>query len=126
MESAKFGQCQNSDGIQKRVRTIFKERGLWNTALKLPLAREILSQQPGLLSQKKWLEETLHSEEGYFLVFYPKFHCGFNFIELYWGVTKTIAKMPNRWSLCDVGRVLPGCDENCAQSPNEFRVWPFW
>ena len=33
--------------------------------------------------------------------------------------------MPNRWSLCDVGRVLPGCDENCAQSPNEFEFGHF-
>ena len=45
---------QRPDGVQKGVRTILKERGLWTTALKLPEARELLGQQPDFLSQKSW------------------------------------------------------------------------
>lgn len=83
---------QRPDGVQKGVRTILKERGLWTIALTLPEARELLGQQPDFLSQKSWLQETLDSDDSFLLDFYPKFHCEFNFIELYWGAAKAYAR----------------------------------
>ena len=102
---------QRPDGVQKGVRTILKERGLWTTALKLPEAREFLGQQPDFLSQKSWLQETLGSDDSFFLDFYPKFHCEFNFIELYWGAAKAYARRNRdyRFEAC-----RPCCQKHCG------------
>ena len=59
---------QRPDGVQKGVRTILQERGLWNPELKLNEARERFDKQeyfcfPG------WLDETLTSEKGFLLDF---------------------------------------------------------
>lgn len=95
------------DDIQKGVRTILQERGLWNTSLKLAEARELLSNQPDFRSQRSWLEETLGSQEGFLLDFYPKFHCEFNFIELYWGAAKAYARRRCDYTYRGLQSVLP-------------------
>ena len=98
---------QRHDGIQKGVRSILQERGLWNALLKLAEAREILSNQPDFSSQRSWLEETLGSQEGFLLDFYPKFHCEFNFIELYWGAAKAYARRHCDYTFRGLQSVLP-------------------
>ena len=98
---------QRSDGVQKGVRTILMERGLWSASLKLTEARALLSRQPDFQSQKSWLEETLGAEEGFFVDFYPKFHCEFNFIELYWGAAKAYARRNCDYTFRGLQRVLP-------------------
>jgi hypothetical protein len=76
-------------------------------ALKLKTARALLSQQPDFRSQKSWLEETLASDEGFFLDFYPKFHCEFNFIELYWGASKAYIRRQCDNTFVGLQRLLP-------------------
>ena len=49
--------------------------------------RYILSREPDFLEQKSWLEETI-SALGMNLIFYPKYHCELNFIEMVWGWMK--------------------------------------
>ena len=98
---------QNANGTQKGVRTILSERGLWNSTLKLPTARELLSAQPDFCSQGSWLEETLKAEPGFFLDFYPKFHCEFNFIELYWGASKAYIRRHCDYTWAGLQRSLP-------------------
>ena len=98
---------QRPDGVQKGVRAILKERGLWTTALKLPEARELLAQQPDFQSQQSWLQETLGSEDGFLLDFYPKFHCEFNFIELYWGAAKAYARRNCNYTFRGLQALLP-------------------
>ena len=98
---------QSADGIQKGVRTILMERGLWTPTLKLPAARKVLSGQPDFRSQRSWLEETLEAEEGFLLDFYPKFHCEFNFIELYWGASKAYVRRHCDYTFAGLQRLLP-------------------
>lgn len=98
---------QMPDGVQKGVRTILKERGLWNASLKLAEARMLLSIQPDFSAQKSWLEETFGSEDGFLLDFYPKFHCEFNFIELYWGAAKAYARRNCDYTFRGLQSVLP-------------------
>ena len=98
---------QTHDGKQKGVRTILTERGLWNPILKLPTARALLSEQSDFSSQKSWLEETLYAEDGFLLDFYPKFHCEFNFIELYWGASKAYLRRHCDYTFAGLQRLLP-------------------
>ena len=50
-------------------------------------ARKIMSLQPDFLVQKSELE-TIIEEAEHKCIFYPKFHCELNFIEMYWGAAK--------------------------------------
>ena len=98
---------QRPDGVQKGVRTILQERGLWNPGMKLNEAREILAKQEDFCSQKGWLDETLTLEEGFLLDFYPKFHCEFNYIELYWGAAKAFARRSCDYMFRGLQSLLP-------------------
>lgn len=51
-------------------------------------ARGCLRRQPDFAAQKEWLREVIE-EAGCMMIFYPKFHCEFNFIELTWGYMKS-------------------------------------
>lgn len=51
-------------------------------------ARGCMRRQPDFVAQKEWLREVIE-EAGCFMIFYPKFHCEFNFIELTWGYMKS-------------------------------------
>ena len=47
----------------------------------------MIESQPDFIAQKSRLEEQLETL-GHLPVFLPKFHCGLNFIEMYWGQAK--------------------------------------
>jgi hypothetical protein len=98
---------QHANGVQKGVRTILMERGLWSPTLKLPTARKLLSEQPDFASQQSWLKETIETDEGFLLDFYPKFHCEFNFIELYWGASKAYVRRHCDYTFAGLQRLLP-------------------
>ena len=48
-----------TESIQKGVKTILQERGLWTPKLKLPEARAILSDQDDFKASKIWLQEVV-------------------------------------------------------------------
>ena len=46
-----------------------------------------MSLQPDFFAQKSELETVIEKAE-HKCIFYPKFHCELNFIEMYWGAAK--------------------------------------
>lgn len=92
-------------GCFKGMKAILQERGLWpasgpsgkelraechNFQCADPenaincCARRLLFSQPDFMNQKGILQEYVESR-GHKFLFYPKFHCEFNFIEMVWG-----------------------------------------
>jgi hypothetical protein len=47
-------------------------------------AKQILDLQLDFLAQRSLVQEVIEAV-GHFCIFLPKFHCEFNFIELFWG-----------------------------------------
>ena len=86
-------------GKPKGMKEVLKDRGLWIDGLPRTCSRcraddkhpdrvdccaeRILELQPDFVAQDSILEE-IAREEGQRIVFYPKFHCELNFIEMYW------------------------------------------
>ena len=79
----------------KGMKIILQEHGLWNQGLKAfcdksdillenpkCCARHILAAQEDFRNQKLLLQEIIE-ELGHKVIFYPKFHCEFNYIEMY-------------------------------------------
>ena len=50
-------------------------------------AVHVLSLQPDFLAQKPLIREVIENR-GHKVIFYPKFHCELNFIEMFWGAAK--------------------------------------
>ena len=59
-------------GQAKGIKTVLKERGLWDDGFKLPRARGFLSQQPDFLEQKSMVKE-LFATTDHRAIFYPSF-----------------------------------------------------
>lgn len=90
-------------GQPKGMKEVLKDRGLWIHGLSKTCSRckaddkrpdrvdccaeRILELQPDFVAQGSTLEE-IAKEEGQLIIFYPKFHCELNFIEMYWGASK--------------------------------------
>lgn len=89
-------------GKPKGIKQVLIERGLWkDSLLKICLkckdkidnpqldccAQWILELQPDFQAQKSLLEKIAEAE-GQNIIFYSKFHCEFNFIEMFWGRAK--------------------------------------
>jgi hypothetical protein len=76
------------DGVTaKGVMRVLKERGKWDGSLNAKEARKFLSEQPDFQEQREWLEEVI-TKGGCQIDFYPKYHCEFNYIEMFWGAAK--------------------------------------
>ena len=86
-------------GKPKGMKIVLQERGLWpEQGLKYKCnnadssdsnccATHLLASQPDFLNQKPLLQEIIESY-GHKIIFYPKFHCELNYIEMYWGAAK--------------------------------------
>ena len=116
-------------GIQRKgMESILKERGLWRNGLighcktcasesargfqgladdgrRNCCMRKILLNEPDFLEQKPLIEEYITSR-GHICVFYPKFHCELNFIELFWGYIKRKLRAACGYTLPNLLRLL--------------------
>ena len=97
----------NKNGQQKGLRNILLERNLWREGMKRAEAVELLTFQPDYLEQKEWLAETVTNEPGFQIGFFPKFHCEFNFIEMFWGAVKRFTRTHCEYSFNGLVRILP-------------------
>lgn len=57
----------------------------------------VLSNQPDFLNTKPLIQEIIEAK-GHKVIFYPKFHCEFNYIEVYWGAAKRYARQHYNYS----------------------------
>jgi hypothetical protein len=114
---------QTPDGKQKGIKTILVERGAWIDGLLLECkngcpsdgqlkdkccARKLLSLQPDFKNQRPWLVEVVENR-GHKIIFFPKFHCELNFIEMIWGYCKTFLRRNCSFSFQDLCVTLPHC-----------------
>jgi hypothetical protein len=73
------------------VKSWLSERGLWPEGLTRDSARKLLASQRDFMEQREWLEETV-TDASFLIAFYPKYHCEFNYIEMFWGAAKAFAR----------------------------------
>jgi len=119
-------KMQTDKGVQKGLKTILMERGLFfdEHGHGLPkichaceahekayntercCARYVLSQQPDFLAQKEWLTEVV-TVLGHNIIFYPKYHCELNFIELVWGWLKSYLRRHCHFNFAKLKEQLP-------------------
>ena len=67
----------------------------------------VLSNEPDFKSQKSWLSETVEKYPGCRLIFYPKFHCELNFIEMVWAWAKAHHRSTCTYKYNDLKTGLP-------------------
>ena len=94
-------EMQHPNGIQKEIRIILSERGLWKDGLLLDCkgdcgvdccARKFLSSQSDFANEKNWLQTVVETRR-HFQNFLPKFHCELNFIEMVLGIYNCSTQM---------------------------------
>lgn len=74
-------------------------------------ARHCLSQQPDFLAQREWLREVVE-DRGHFIVFYPKYHCELNYIEMVWALVKRHLRSNCTYKFADLKAKIPNVLEN--------------
>ena len=95
------------DGVtSKGLKRVLQERGLWNSSLNVKEARKLLSMQDDFSGQKEWLEEVV-AEGGCSIDFYPKYHCEFNYIEMFWGAAKAWSRSNCTFNFSDHVNMVP-------------------
>ena len=68
--------------------------------------RRIISLQPDFKEQKSQLEELIVSR-GHVCLFFPKFHCELNFIELFWAQVKYLIREKCEYNLASLLTAIP-------------------
>ncbi len=106
----------------KGMKQVLLERGKWKDSLKADCqlckagdkdpnridccARRIISLESDFIAQKGALHEII-STAGHKCIFYPKFHCELNFIEMYWGATKKFTRENCDYSWAGLQKTVP-------------------
>ena len=60
-----------------------------------------LSREPDFLAQREWLREVVE-DAGLMVIFYPKYHCELNFIELIWSYMKSTLRKSCTFNFADL------------------------
>ena len=88
------------------MRRILEERGFNTDGFKKQELVELLKIQPDFANQKGRLEE-MCLEAGHLAIFFPKFHCEFNWIERFWGAAKQITRRECDYSFASLKERVP-------------------
>jgi hypothetical protein len=84
----------------------------------------VLSNEPDFKAQKPWLEEEA-VKMGFKIIFYPKYHCELNFIEMVWGWTKAYHRRHCSYKFTDLDSA-EGLDKTLTELlPHAFVVRTF-
>lgn len=97
------------DGVtSKGLAVVLKERGLWpeSGSMSVKEAKQRLSKEEDFRDQKEWLEETV-IDGGCQIDFYPKYHCEFNYIEMFWGAAKAWSRARCTFNFNDHVALVP-------------------
>ena len=78
-------------------------------------ARKILAEERDFVGQKCRLQEEVE-RRGHIALFYPKFHCELNFIEMYWGNAKKHARDNCDYSFPGLQKTVPEALESVPNS----------
>jgi hypothetical protein len=74
-------------------------------------ATYVLSQEADFLEQKEWLSEVVEAA-GFEIIYFPKYHCELNFIEMIWGWIKSYHRRMCTYNYNDLKNNLPDTVEN--------------
>ena len=66
----------------------------------------VLSQEPDFMEQKEWLTEVVNAA-GFNIIFFPKYHCELNFIEMIQGWVKGHYRRTCTYNYADLKKRLP-------------------
>ncbi len=75
--------------------------------------QHILEQQEDFCNQHCLLQKVIKNL-GHKVIFYPKFHCEFNFIEIYWGDSKHYARRKCDYTWQGLQNVVPEALESVS------------
>lgn len=79
-----------------------------------------LSSQNDFQNQKEWLTEVVEGL-GFFIIFYPKFHCELNFIEMIWAMLKAQLRKNCSYNFSTLKQSLPGILEGVGTSAQAIK-----
>ena len=65
-----------------------------------------LSHEPDFLAQREWLREVVE-DDGHLIIFYPKFHCELNYIEMIWAYLKAYLRKHCKYSYPELKAMVP-------------------
>ncbi|CAG8460955.1 13903_t:CDS:2, partial [Cetraspora pellucida] len=68
-------------------------------------ARRLMAHQPDFLAEHGQIQKEIESK-GHKIIFYPKFHPEFNYIEMYWGAAKKYTRSHCEYSLSKLKRSI--------------------
>ena len=126
-------------GQPKGIRRVLMERGLWVEGIKKRCVKKkgepstckkgknccafrILEAQPDFANEISLLETTIRNL-GHECIFYPKFHCEFNFIEFFWAAVKRYTRSHCDYSFAQLETtVRPGLDSVSLQTIRRFCI----
>ena len=85
-------------------------------------ASYVLAHEPDFLAQEEWLTQVVH-DAGFEIIFYPKYHCELNYIEMIWGWVKSYHRRTCTYNYKDLKDRLPKTFDDLLPLPFVRKVF---
>jgi hypothetical protein len=82
----------------------------------------VLANEPDFLAQEEWLTQVVHVA-GFEIIFYPKYHCELNYIEMIWGWAKGYHRRTCTYNYKDLKERLPKTFDDLLPLPFVRKVF---